>query len=187
MFWFLYCLPLYWVEWLQLWAAHPMDRSSREVQKRTSKLLKSSPPFQFCFCVNKSGQRSLWFEIQSLWGQHPESLDPVTFFRSVKVGLFPMYLLYYQSKKISREWYQACGVKTFGHWLFQIWMVAIHSYMEHILRFSYVLFLEFFKHPIRQTTLDVLQLTVVLTRCIFPVAELLKGGWHEKIKKYFLP
>ena len=48
--------------------------------------------------------RSLQIEIESLWGQQSESLDPVAFFHPVKVSLFPVNLFDYKIERSSREW-----------------------------------------------------------------------------------
>ena len=88
----------------------------------------------------------LWIDIQSLWGQRSESLDPVALFRFAMTGLFPVNLFYYKNRKILQG--IAFRVKMSSHWFFQTSMfnirsIAIHSYVERIHCFSRILFITF--------------------------------------------
>ena len=85
-------------------------------------------------------------EVQSLRGQRSERLNPVTFFRFAKVRLLPVDLFDHKDRKILQG--VAIGIKMIFHWLiqmsmFNIWSMAIHSYVERILSFSNILFLTF--------------------------------------------
>ena len=165
MFQLLCFLPLYRVEWLLIkdFSSH-RSFSSGEVRKKAKVVKISTEVAQLRL---SSGLQGLQFEIQSLRGQRLESLDPVAFFHFVKSGLLPLYLLYY----VNREVFQgvACRIKMFCHQflqtsMFDIRMVAIHTYVEHILCLSYILFFLHFLHLITQTTFDILQFALAFTR-----------------------
>ena len=95
---------------------------------------------------HSSGFCGLWIEIESLWGQRSKGLDPVALLRSAMTGPFPVNLFDYKNGKIPQG--VALGVKMSSYRFFQTSMfnirsMAIHTYVERILRFSNILFIAF--------------------------------------------
>ena len=89
----------------------------------------------------------LLIEIEYFWGQRLEGLDPVALFYSAMTSLVPVNLFDYENRKILQG--VAFKDKMSSHWfvqtaMFNIQSMAIHSYIKHILRFSYILFVTFY-------------------------------------------
>ena len=69
--------------------------------------------------------RRLLIEIEYLWGQQLESLDPVALFCSAIASLFPINLFHYENKKILQE--VTFRVKMSSNLFFQTSMFNIRS------------------------------------------------------------